>query len=56
VGKGGYSSNGKIVSAELLSLMAKLHCHLANQGCQTSLEKKSQTISENKPNWEKANC
>jgi len=30
VGKGGYSSNGKIVSAELLPLMAKLHCHLAN--------------------------
>jgi len=30
VGKGGYSSNGKIVSAELLSLMVKLHCPLAN--------------------------
>jgi len=30
VGKGGYSSNGKIVSAELLPLLAKLHCHLAN--------------------------
>ena len=30
VGKDGYSSNGKIVLAELLSLMAKLHFHLAN--------------------------